>query len=123
VVKKMPVHNVGGEEIVVRLALKISFYTADRVFQLTFLQSVEYGASGFVLPRQNIDRIECSILLSGLAQEAEAANQCTNCGSMNIMGPAFWGVNIPQAYQRVEYRGRVQIKGEEFSITGSIVYE
>jgi hypothetical protein len=123
VVKKMPVHNVGGEEIVVAPRSQNFFLYRRQGISINVSPKRRIWCLWLCSSTTNIDRIECSILLSGLAQEAEAAKQCTNCGSLNIMGPAFWGVNIPQAYQRVEYRGRVQIKGEEFSITGSIVYE
>jgi hypothetical protein len=119
----MPVHNAGSEEIVVSPRSQNFFLYRRQGISIQVSPKRRPWCLWLCSSTKNIDRIEGSVLLSGLAQETEAANQCTNCGSMNIMGPSFWGINIPQAYQKVDYRGSVQIKGQEFSFTGAIVYE
>jgi hypothetical protein len=70
----------------------------------------------------DIDRIQCSIVLTGFAQEAQASGACNGCGSLNVMGPGYWGLGVPQGFQRVTYTGTVQINRITYPIGGAMLY-
>ena len=69
-----------------------------------------------------MDRIECAIGLVGLARDASAQGSCTNCGSLEVMGPAFWGVHVPQPYQSVTYSVVTRKGGQSCQLSDTELY-
>jgi hypothetical protein len=118
----MPVHDVGGEKVVVSTRSQNFFIYRRQGISIEVSPKKNWWCLWLCSSTKKIDRIEASIQLTGIAAPAEASGQCSNCGSLNVMGPAFWGFNVPNAYQQVSYRGSVRIKGQSFPISGSMVY-
>ena len=77
---------------------------------------------GLCSTTKKIELLRCSIVLTGLAGEAQAEKQCMNCGKLTVTGPGFWGFNIPLPFDQVRYGGVARIQGELFSFEGSMVY-
>ena len=117
----MPEHSVGGETIVVSPRSRNFFFYRSQGVSIEVSPERHWWCLWLCSSTTSIDLIQCAINLSGLAPDADANGQCSDCGSLNVMGPAFWGFNIPQPFQRVTYSGIVQINGERFPISGSIV--
>ena len=66
----------------------------------------------------NVQQISASIALSG-ANVAHATDQCTNCGSLNVMGPTYWGINVPKAFERVGWSGTIRANGVTYQFSGA----
>ena len=118
----MAVHEVGGQSV--EVTAKSTYYWFYR----------RQGISVKVSPRRHwwclwlcsstteIDAIRCTAVLSGVVADYEATGSCTECGSLSIMGPSFWGGSVSQAYQQARYEGNVTIDGQSHSISGSITF-
>jgi hypothetical protein len=52
---------------------------------------------------RKVESINCLIELTGSGLEAKVKESCANCGSLEVLGPIFWGFNVPQPYKRVAY--------------------
>src|SRR5437773_4678107 len=65
----------------------------------------------------SMDRLQCAIALVGLAGDASAQGSCTNCGRLEVMGPTFWGVHVPQPFQNVTYSVDAQKGGQSCQLT------
>jgi hypothetical protein len=59
--------------------------------------------------------------LSGL-QFDNSANSCSNCGGLDVVGPTYWGMNVPRPYSRAEYSASIRIDGTTFEVSGVILY-
>jgi hypothetical protein len=66
----------------------------------------------------SVEKISAAILLTG-ANVAHASGQCINCGSLNVMGPNYWGFNVPNAFQRVGWTGAIQAHGVSYPFQGA----
>jgi hypothetical protein len=69
----------------------------------------------------NVQKISASIALGG-ANVAHAADHCTNCGSLNVMGPGYWGINFPKAYEKVAWSGTIRANSVTYSFSGTGLY-
>lgn len=117
----MPVHNVGGEEVVVSPKSRNYYVYRRQGVAVEVSPDRHWWCAWLCSSTKKIDFIECSITLTGLS-EATATDSCEDCGKLSVMGPTFWGVNIPQPFDLVAYRGTVRIEGEVFPISGSMQY-
>jgi hypothetical protein len=118
----MAVHNLGGIDIGVRTKdNNYFFYRRQGVSIRTPAQKLQWCWFCPQVPIP-IDSIDCSIELTGVATDASASGSCQKCGSLNVMGPKFWGFNVPQAYQNVAYNGRVKINGQLYAFSGVLVF-
>lgn len=69
----------------------------------------------------NVERITASIALTG-ANFAHGYGQCTNCGSMNVMGPTYWGYAVPNPFERVAWYGTIQVHGATYPFQGAALF-
>jgi hypothetical protein len=121
-VRQTPVHPAGGENI--EVSKKDTWFFFYR----------RQGVSIAVSPRRNwwclwlcssstsIDSIEASISLRGLDETARAQARCSRCGSLDVMGPWFTGINVPKAFSRASYSGTVGIAGTSFEFAGEVLF-
>ena len=68
-----------------------------------------------------VDRITATAYMSG-ASTAVAQGSCTSCGSLDVMGPAYWGFNVPRAYDRVSWSGTITVHGMTYGFSGAALY-
>jgi hypothetical protein len=70
----------------------------------------------------NVEHISASITLGGGAGYVGESGQCSNCGSLSVWGPTYWGigwnVSVPQAYQVVYWYGLVQANHAYYPFQG-----
>jgi hypothetical protein len=66
----------------------------------------------------NVEHISASITLAGGAGYVGASEQCSNCGSLSVWGPSYWGFGVPQAYQVVYWYGLVQANHSYYPFQG-----
>jgi hypothetical protein len=69
----------------------------------------------------SVQKISASITLSG-ANVAHATGQCTNCGSLNVMGPTYWGINVPKAFERVAWSGTIRANSVTYPLSGAALF-
>lgn len=118
----MPVHEVGGESVEVSTRTRNFFFYKSQGIRIEVSPERHWWCLWLCSTTKEIDLIQCSIILSDSGEPAEASGSCEDCGDLNVMGPSFWGFNFPWPYARVAYQGVVQIDGERYSISGTILY-
>jgi hypothetical protein len=118
----MPEHSAGSETVSVSPRTRNFFFYRSMGISIEISPERHWWCLWLCSSTTSIDQIRCTISLSGNAGEAEANGQCTNCGSLNIMGPSFWGFNVPKPYEQVRYQGVVVIDKQSYSFEGNIVY-
>jgi hypothetical protein len=118
----MPIHPLGGESV--EVSKKDTWFFFYR----------RQGVSIAVSPRRNwwclwlcasttaVDSIDASTTLRGLDETARAQNRCSRCGSLDVMGPSFTGLNVPKAFSRASYRGTVTIGSAPFDFSGEVLF-
>lgn len=69
------------------------------------------------------DEIECSVTLRGGAvRDHHTSESCSNCDGLDVMGPAYWGASVPQAYGAADYNLSVEIDGEYGQFSGTVLF-
>jgi hypothetical protein len=66
--------------------------------------------------------IDGSITLDGVAGTAQASGSGTNTKRVDIMGPRFGGVGVPQAYQRVSFNVTIGVGTQTGQVSGSLLF-
>ena len=118
----MPLSNAGSETVSVTPRTRNLFFYRSMGISVEISPETHWWCLWLCSSTTSIDRIRCHIELSGLAGEASANVECANCGSLNVMGPSFWGFNVPKPYEQVHFRGEAVVEGKTFPFEGDIVY-
>ena len=118
----MPVHQLGGRDIEVSpRSVNLFFYRSQGV-SIKVSPQRKWYCLWLCSSTTTVDAISGTVNLSGLAAPASGSASCRRCGDLNVMGPNFWGVNVPQPYQRAQYEGVVRIGGTDHGFTGTVLF-
>lgn len=118
----MPEHSAGTETVSVAPRARNFWIYRRQGIRIEISPDRKFWCLWLCSSTTSIDRIRCSITLSGDVPEADASGQCTDCGSLNVMEPAYWGANFPPPFAQVTYRGTVVVDRQTYPISGTIVY-
>ncbi len=118
----MAVHQLGGESVQVTAASRYFWFHRRQGVAIEISPSRNWWCLWLCSNTKEIDRIECSIVLSGVTANAEASRSCNNCGSLTVWGPSFWGFSVPAAYQQAKYHGTVRINRQNHGFEGVVIY-
>ena len=66
--------------------------------------------------------IDGSITLDGAAGTAQASGSGINTDRVDIMGPRFGGIGVPQAYQRVSFNLTIRVGSQTGQISDTLLY-
>ena len=66
--------------------------------------------------------IDGSITLDGVAGTAQASGSGVNTSRVDIMGPRFRGINVPQAYQRVSFNLTIGVSNQTGQISDALLF-
>jgi hypothetical protein len=118
----MAVFNVGSQSVVVSTRSQNYWFFRKQGIKIEVSPDRHWWCLWLCSSTTSIDAIQCYIHLTGVAPDADATNKCSSCGSLDVMGPAFWGLSVPQPFQSVAFEGTVQISGTRYPISGTLVY-
>ncbi len=102
----MAAHQVGGSTILVEASDQNFFFARRQGVTITIDPTRRWWCLFLCKTAgREVRELNCSIQLSGLVQTTNAQDSCTRCGSLRVMGPFFFGFNVPRAFTRVAYEG------------------
>ena len=111
--------NFGGERIEVRAKSRYFWFYRRQGLSIQVSPHSHWWCLWFCSSTTDVNSIRCSgVLTSTTVAEYEIDGSCSDCGSLTLWGPAFWGAAVPQAYQTVRYSGTIVIKGEAYEFSG-----
>ena len=118
----MAVHDVGGEKIEVTPSSKYYWFYRRQGILVEISPKRKWWCAWLCSSTTEIDEIRCSIVLSGVVPDHETSGNCSKCGNLRVMGPAYWGASVPKAYLQARYAGSVRIRGNVYTINGSVIF-
>lgn len=104
----MPQYDAGGR--------KVTIQPVDRSFFFYRVQGVSVNISA------KVSLITCTINLIGLAGSQWATASNRNHSSLEILGPGYWGINVPRAYYEVGFECRIDADGKSYTFRGEMLY-
>jgi hypothetical protein len=116
------VFAVGGQQVVVEPKNQYYFVFHRQGISIEITPVTHWWCAWLCSSTTSVDQIECSITLSGVTADIQAGGTCSDCGSMDVVGPSYWGYRVPAAYTQVGYSGRVRINGQGYEISGSFIF-
>jgi hypothetical protein len=75
-----------------------------------------------VTTSSQVASIDGSITLDGVAGTAQASGSGVNTSRVDIMGPRFGGVGVPQAYQRVSFNLTIHAGNQTGQISDVLLF-
>lgn len=118
----LTVYEVGGERVVIEAENNYYLFYRQQGISIEISPQTHWWCAWQCTTTTDIDRIEFTVELTGLAAEYATRGECNKCGSLDIMGPSFWGYSVPSAFSRARYAGIVRIKGQTYEINGTVLY-
>ena len=118
----LTVYERGGEQIVVEAENNYYFLYRKQGISIQVAPTTHWWCAWLCTSTTKIDRISFRVELTGPTGDYAASGECNNCGSLDVMGPSYWGYSVPAAYSRASYAGTVRIKGETYEIDGVALY-
>lgn len=111
--------NLGGERIEVRAKSRYYWFYRRQGLSIRVSPESHWWCLWLCGSTTDVDAIRCSaVLTSTTVADYETSGSCSDCGSLALWGPKFYGLGVPQAYQTVRYSGSVVIDGEAHSFSG-----
>lgn len=118
----MTVFALGGQQVVVDPKNQYFFFFRRQGISIQISPKTHWWCAWLCSSTTNVDAIECSANLTGITGGFQASGECSDCGSLDVMGPSFWGFGVPAAYGEVSYKGTVRIDGRGYEFGGSSVF-
>lgn len=117
------VHQAGDRRVEVTKRDQNLFFTRRQGVSIKVDPKRKWWCVWLCTTTTKVDGISGSIGLTGPGGEASAEGSCDDCGSKDVMGPRFWGFNVPRAYDRVSYRVLIRDDGQSFSFSGTELWQ
>jgi hypothetical protein len=111
--------NLGGERIEVRAKSRYYWFYRKQGLSIRVSPESHWWCLWLCSSTTDVDSIRCSaVLTSNTVADYETSGSCSDCGSLTLWGPTYWGAGVPQAYQTVRYSGSAVINGEAYPFSG-----
>jgi hypothetical protein len=124
----MPTHALGGEQVAVAAKTSSYFWTRSDGVSIEVSPVRPWWCLWLCTSKTKVDSITCAITLTNRADPSvapvTAQNTCTNCDSLDVMGPTRWGFPKPpdKIFNFITYQGSVTIRGIRFGFSGSFAF-
>ena len=111
-----------GHTVVVNPASQNFFFARRQGVSIQIDPQSHWWCAFLCSSTTTVDEIACTTELSGAVQAVSASGDCHSCGSLSVMGPWFFGVNVPQAFSRADSKITVTISGQKFDIADTVLF-